>query len=315
MFAGAGASRARWVHLAKGLGLVLALASVGYVAWTLYTSGLLASDAWREPMLWLRVSAGGFIYGLALCATGVAWARLLGSVTSVHLGMGDAVRLYAVTQLYKYLPSNVMHYAARQVTLKQRGVEHAATAWAALAEVALLVPGALLVTALFGYAYFAPMLSPEAEVRLIWFGAALGCVGLVALAAMRWAHRLPPALARFFTPQVRHAAFEALALHAGFFLLGGAVLAFLAANFPSSPPLAALIAVAAGSWVVGFITPGASAGIGVREAVMIAALSQAGMDAGEAALLAVAYRVATTLGDVAFAAGAQLLFGRAAPAS
>ncbi len=53
------------------------------------------------------------------------------------------------------------------------------------------------------------------------------------------------------------------------------------------------------AWLVGFVTPGSSAGIGVREAVLIAAL-EGTLGAPASALIALALRLVTVGGDVVF---------------
>jgi uncharacterized membrane protein YbhN (UPF0104 family) len=68
--------------------------------------------------------------------------------------------------------------------------------------------------------------------------------------------------------------------------------------FPATPIDFALLTTAfALAWVVGFVTPGAPAGLGVREAVLLLLLAH-GMGAANASLLILTLRIATTLGDM-----------------
>jgi hypothetical protein len=50
------------------------------------------------------------------------------------------------------------------------------------------------------------------------------------------------------------------------------------------------------SWIVGYITPGAPAGLGVREVVLVSLLTPA-LGGGNAVGLSLALRLATTIGD------------------
>jgi uncharacterized membrane protein YbhN (UPF0104 family) len=71
-----------------------------------------------------------------------------------------------------------------------------------------------------------------------------------------------------------------------------------------------LISVFALAWVVGFITPGAPGGLGVREALMVLMLAPA-YTAASASVLVIALRIATTLGDaLILVIGLLLLPGR-----
>jgi hypothetical protein len=67
------------------------------------------------------------------------------------------------------------------------------------------------------------------------------------------------------------------------------------------PPigLGASVSVVALAWLVGFATPGSSAGIGVREVVLIAAL-EGSLGAPASGLIALALRLITIAGDVVF---------------
>lgn len=70
------------------------------------------------------------------------------------------------------------------------------------------------------------------------------------------------------------------------------------------------------AWVIGFLAPGAPAGLGVREGLMLALLSFS-YTAPDALLIVIALRLATTLGDIlCFIAGSAALFltGRSARA-
>jgi hypothetical protein len=70
-----------------------------------------------------------------------------------------------------------------------------------------------------------------------------------------------------------------------------------------------LIAVFALAWVVGFVTPGAPGGLGVREGLMLLMLAPV-FTAASASVLVIALRVATTLGDVLILAAGFLLLPR-----
>jgi uncharacterized membrane protein YbhN (UPF0104 family) len=64
----------------------------------------------------------------------------------------------------------------------------------------------------------------------------------------------------------------------------------------------------ASSWILGFVAPGAPAGLGIREAMLSAWLSGV-LPPVEVVLLVVALRIATTLGDlINFIWGSVVLF-------
>ena len=73
----------------------------------------------------------------------------------------------------------------------------------------------------------------------------------------------------------------------------------------AGPGARVLLMISATAWTLGFLTPGAPAGLGVREAVLVALLTPS---AGEPAALtaALAFRAATLGGDLLFYLSARL---------
>jgi hypothetical protein len=97
-----------------------------------------------------------------------------------------------------------------------------------------------------------------------------------------------------------------------FFVLSGAICLYLVfgSEWLGDPQRAVMfVGAVAVAWFAGWITPGASAGLGVREAVIVLLL-QNEIGIHDASYLAVAYRLATTGGNIAFAL-AGLAVGRA----
>jgi len=75
------------------------------------------------------------------------------------------------------------------------------------------------------------------------------------------------------------------------------VLLAQAIQVPVPPDIVRLTSYAAISWSIGFVSPGAAAGIGVRETILILLLAGA-VEPAPATSAAVAYRLVTTLGDL-----------------
>jgi hypothetical protein len=98
-----------------------------------------------------------------------------------------------------------------------------------------------------------------------------------------------------------------LAYVANFVVVGAGlygVASVVAGGAPAGLPF--FVGVLALSWIAGFVAPGAPAGLGVREGVMAALLSPT-VDGARALETIVAFRVATTLGDLlGFGWGAAL---------
>ena len=296
-------------------GLAITALALGLVFWSIYASDLLRSDDWLRADLLVGVVVSALIFSLSLCCVFVAWYLVVMSVSSTHVSWLDGFGIYAISQIYKYIPSNVVHHVGRYYMLRRRGVDHAAATWGFLAETALIIVAALLVALAFG----APLIR-EALGRLganhgILFGVAAVALA-AALAAAVFLHRrrmFRELLRPFLRMQVLYAGIAALLLHIAARLISGFALWWLVAEMLHEPlSLWSAIAVWAAAWTLGYLTPGATAGLGVREAVLIALLVALKIPMSDATLLAIAFRVATTLGDLVFAGmglGARYLAG------
>jgi hypothetical protein len=238
----------------------------------------------------------------------VVWATILNTFAPDCIGAKDAFGLYATTQIMKYVPSNVVHFVGRHVALRRRGVAHLALVTTVLAEAAILVCGACLAIAaleadvfLAVYRRYVAMGEPAVVVT-----AGLACC-LAAGLAWLYGARGPafPVRARRVLARLLAALTAAALFFAATTLLISMTCRLLLGD-PAGFDTAAVAATLAGAWVVGFVIPGASAGIGVREAAVILLLSPA-LGAGDAAMIATIYRLVTAGGDALFAALGELV--------
>jgi uncharacterized membrane protein YbhN (UPF0104 family) len=300
----AGASWARWFG---GLLVTASSAFIGYLLWQQW-AGLTATALGGRELL--ALSAAALLYAAACVPLAAAWRHLLNAFSTHRLSRATAQRIFARSQLAKYLPGNIMHLAGRHVLARAAGVSHAALVTALLLEVAGLVsaagalslPGVLLYGGL-ALQQWRPLYLAVLATLLI--GAALAAPWLYRALTCRFGLTAPP-----ITGAALRAALAAAWLrYLVFFLLAGLSLCLLA--LPLLPDLTwaslpLLIFVFCFSWAVGFLTPGAPSGIGVREAVMVLLLSDISTVAG-ATLIALLFRAVTVLGDLAFFAIDALL--------
>lgn len=230
---------------------------------------------WLAGLLSLAYAASnGFL--------GRAWWVLL-CHQRVVLGWPNAVRIYGMSQLAKYVPGNLFHLVGRQALGLAEGVPGRALAQSAGWEMLSLAIGASLFSAWL--------------LQLVWpvwqleFGAVLFFAGLVALAAGA-SHFGSVQLAIAF---VWHVLF--LSATGGMFVATFVALSEQSVPLYSLPVLGAAYVLA---WLAGLMTPGAPAGLGVREAALVLMLEGASF-APTALLLAVlVMRCVTVAGDLIF---------------
>ena len=262
-------------------GTALAVLGIAWVAMRFRRYGAALSPADVPGLVWACAAGLVLAYAAADVLPALAWRTLLqGQGTAA--GVVWSIRTHGVSQLSKYLPGNVMHLASRQLLGASAGVPHAVLARSSLLELASLAAAGLLLGLMAS-----PLVEVDPFPRVT--PAAGAAIVLLALAAARVV-----AGAR---------AVQVLGCHLVFLLVASAsfttLLVLLAPGSGGSLAWPAACGAYAAAWLAGFVTPGAPAGLGVREAVLVILL---GGHAAEQDLLTavVLSRAVTALGDTIF---------------
>ncbi|HEX9186455.1 MAG TPA: lysylphosphatidylglycerol synthase domain-containing protein [Vicinamibacteria bacterium] len=301
----------RWLRRAGALIAVPAVAYFAFFAWRTATLHDLRSLLTR-PMI-LAVSAAAVAYASVIPASSWAWGRLLRGA-GVRLPVLELNLILGLTQIGKYLPGSVAQHLGRTAMSIERGIPATALVLTLVVEV-LLTMAAALAVGVAGLALAARGAGslPAAPLR----SATLAGLCLLALiAGLGIALRRPGWLPGEWGPRLaavkagswaRSSAAAFLAYVANFVVVGASlygVASVAAGGAPAGLPF--FVGVLALSWIAGFVAPGAPAGLGVREGVMAALLSPT-VDSARALETIVAFRVATTVGDLlGFGWGAAL---------
>lgn len=249
------------------------------------------------------------VYAATILTTAAAWTIMMRSMQQ-RASFRHLLAILATTQFGKYLPGNVAHHIGRIALAGTVGIGVPAAVLSIAYEMLL---------AMVASAHFAALMllwsSPEFLMRwdlfeyrkalLAGLTAAAILILLLAPRLAAWTARLragEPGAAR---PELRlnmPAATACYLLYAtGFLAIGGGLWLVHEAASPlgevGRPGLLYFAGAFAGSWILGFVAPGAPAGLGIREAVLSALLGQM-LPASEVVLLVVALRIATTAGDM-----------------
>lgn len=306
----------RTKRLWQGLGLaVLALSLAYLVRFALRHASELPRLRWDGPAL-AAFAASVPLYVLALLAGALAWHLLLRS-SSVGNETRPVLRrilgIHLVSHAAKYLPGNVGQYVGRAALARQEGLDLGHVLFTLVAETACAVVAAVIYAVAMldpgSRDLFVDRLGPGrlAAVVLVALLAALVGGGLVGRPTLRKLARLPPSSTVPATPGPA-IWFSCLGLTwLSFTLFGVCALLLLRGFFEPSPAgLPALAGLFAAAWVAGFVTPGAPAGLGVREAVLVAGLNP--LYGPEVAIaLPLLFRLVCVVGDgAAFLVGSLL---------
>ena len=208
----------------------------------------------KDVQGWLALAGLGSVYGLSGLLLALAWRDLL-KYFGVSVSKRWAVWAYGISRLARYVPGNIFHLASRQAIGAGAGIPQWPLAKSAVWELGLIAA----IGGLFGCIF---LLLPDLSV-----GRALLILAALAVGTLSLAFRADG-----------RCLVRAVSGYALFLFVSGLVFAFVLSltapldvvNATVMWPIVGAYIVA---WLVGLVTPGAPAGVGVREVVLYALLN------------------------------------------
>jgi glycosyltransferase 2 family protein len=295
--------------LASAAGLVIAGAGIAFIARTLWReraevgAAIAALDPWLALVALLLGAA-------AMVQIGLAWRRAL-AIVGERRPVVDTLYRYYVGQLGKYVPGGIWPVVGRAEMARRGGVRAGAAYSSTVLSLATTYLGAMAVavaTLPFG-------LDGQRAQRWVLVLLPLGVLALhprvidLALSrAERLTGRRPAVTVPSWGTSVR-----LLARHVPAWLAIGVATWTVAAALGDAGSLGNVLFATVLSWVVGFLIVPVPGGVGVREAVFVAAATS--LPAGLAAATAVAARLVFIAVDVSGAAVTATLVRRRARAN
>ncbi|MGA8148752.1 MAG: hypothetical protein WB870_14465 [Gallionellaceae bacterium] len=273
------------------LGGSLAIAGIGFVVLRLRDYGGQMDFSRFGLKQWAVISGFALVYGISNLMLAQAWRSLLDRF-GTHVTWRWAIKTYGVSQLAKYVPGNIFHLAGRQAIGMAAGVPGWHLAKSSIWELGLLT----LAGAVYGVLALPLVISSVPASNVVF-----AFVLTVSAAAALLGHASGRPVARAFV------------WHVSFFAVSAALFAALIKLVSSLSLADASLWFALGgayvlAWLAGFVTPGAPAGVGVRELVLLFLLQ--GRVSGADLLLAIVLgRAITVSGDGVFFVLASLLKG------
>lgn len=268
-----------------------------------------ALDSLADWSVLSAVLTAAALYALVIPISAWAWQALLRGQNE-NRPLPELTVIMAVTQLAKYVPGNIAQFAGRMIVSVRAGMSARAVASTIVHEQVLAIAASVVVglLALYLAGVSAPLSLPAHAAWLVALAVLLMTM-VVVLAVRRFppeqllAHRsmlvrLAGKLGGMPGPSVVASAFTAYCLN---YLLVGLGLWLIAMQMGLGDEInfALATSVFALSWSLGFLTPGAPAGLGVREGIMALLLAGSPAPAAQILLFILVVRIATVLGDAA----------------
>lgn len=244
----------------------------------------------------LGVAANVVVVGLSAAV----WRELLRGA-GVEMPWVRSFAICGTAQIGKYLPGNVFHLVGRAALAAKEGVALPVAAASLTVEtLAILGTGGLLAAPLLVERWDSFQKLIGVSAAWLWLGLGAVSLAVVALAWIFVRKRLQETLVAARGMLQPRALVAVVLLDATTFVILGASLYFIAAAaWPagSGLSLSSCIFAFTLAWVLGFVTPGAPGGVGVREAVFLIVIGGA-VGAGTGAALGIVSRLQSIVGDV-----------------
>jgi glycosyltransferase 2 family protein len=231
---------------------------------------------------WVAIGGLAVLYGSANLVLALAWRRLLAQC-DVFVTRMWAIRAYGVSQLAKYVPGNIFHIAGRQAIGMSAGISAGALAKSSAWELGLM--------AVAGMSYG-------------WVVLPLLVAGLPSLASFALLLGTAWVVAHFLRRFLGFHASASFGLHVLFLAVSGGVFVILSALIVHGGEQHLKIWLFVGgsyvvAWLAGLVTPGAPAGLGVRELILLFLLNGLVADA-DLTMAVLLGRMVTVVGDLLF---------------
>ncbi|TWH02337.1 hypothetical protein L614_000200003210 [Ochrobactrum sp. J50] len=281
------------IHL---LGLVVGGLSVAFIAITIHNYSSQMGALLLDKKLVGFVLLYSLLYAGILQLVAISWFFLLRSVGDLSIGLLASIEIFSITQIYKYIPSNIFHFVGRFAVASRRGASLSTLSYAQVMEIVLMVLSSAAVALAFTWTFLLQIsqqygLTPIVGLFVFGFSSIVTVIGSPIISSMY-----------FFKTARAYTLFGSVLsvlLYILFFIANGSIVAGITEHiYDVSVGYKSILGVTAASWLVGFVVPGAPGGLGVREAVLIAGLTAIGVPVPTATVVALLHRLVTVLGDV-----------------
>ena len=282
------------------IGRILSVLSIGFVIYAVWKMGFDFSFVGNVPVFILVVLIGIEMKLLSLWLSSTAWAGWLSFFSRTPFKVQEARRVFIRANIGRYIPGNVMHFVQRNLFASGMGISQLQLAMSTVFEVMSYVSVAMCVALLTAGDSLQKVLAGYFGDRLPMLGIAAACVAaavVIALVILR--KKIRTALEGHTAKELVQTLLKVMGLQLVTLTLLGAVMLMLvwyAKGSMTFDMAGTVISTYIVAWVLGFIVPGASGGIGIREMALLLLL---GPPLGKSLVLslAVIHRLITIIGD------------------
>lgn len=247
----------------------------------------------------------GYIFVVYISA--YAWKSTLEFVKKDKISFKEIIKVYAKSNIGKYLPGNVMQFASRNIFAGRLGFKQFDITFCSVLEILMLVITDCILSIVFDFNSFKGILKDalkKVHPTTITFIIFIFVIVIVISLFLFILTNKKISLAEYkhiFTFNFLRLLIKLFCIYSITLIMPGIFLlvifkAVLGVNLSFQTGML-IISGYTISWVLGFVVPGAPGGVGVRESIMILILANA-FNSNIVLLAAILLRISSTLGDV-----------------
>lgn len=204
------------------------------------------------------------------------WLRLTEILSSKKIPYGKALSVYTKSNFLKYVPGNVFQYIGRNQLASDAGISHADVAGATVIDIVFSMAAPFFLGLALTGSGAAKLIRAYGKNFVIAGAAGIAVTALAVIICFKFRSRLSSATEKYRKIFIKENIKRILFTFIYYIFQNGitVLMCMLALKYITgiNQPTQELLMISGVylfSWIVGFITPGAPGGIGVREAVMM----------------------------------------------
>ncbi|OOB79961.1 MAG: hypothetical protein BEN18_02210 [Epulopiscium sp. Nuni2H_MBin001] len=262
-------------------------------------------DVLTNPKVIVLILICSCILAVLLYGVAFAWANIVEYIQPNQVQRKILCSIYIKSSIAKYLPGNIMNLVGRNVLAIKYGFKQVNIATSTLIEIVFFAGTTLILATLFSlnsFKHWIEIILDYVNLPFL-FVLVLCAITCVFIAIFIINRRMPlkQVVSNYINMKFLVVAIRCITLYSIFFITSGIVMfviLFTTFDIPFSMTIALqIIGCYIISYFIGYITPGAPGGIGIREAILIISLSTI-ITEEYVVVATLLHRVITILSDV-----------------
>lgn len=286
----------------KYIGNIITILAIFFVFKQLLANGLNYQSIFKTKNI-LPIVIVVIVQAIIVVTNTYPWKNIVEILSNKKMPYGDTISIYVKSNLMKYVPGNVFQYVGRNELALKQNISHVKVATATLLDVMMTVLSAFFISLFFLYDYIWRFIVHYVNGWVIIL-LAISLFIICYLAFLFFKEKILTFLSNnqsIYKKKNMFILIKCFLYYVIVMLISSLmymlVFTFILDQHISTTLFLKLFSAYTLSWLVGFITPGAPAGIGIKEAVMVGVTGGL-VDQSMIALSMIILRILATLSDV-----------------